>query len=149
MKSFTKVFFLTSLAFFLELTQASELSKEDFKITTFGEEQFLQKKDKELKLFKLSEAPFNSNVLDVVNNQKAPHLYFIIYQSQTAGTSVVATFYRAAVWDQKRDLFRGDVLYKVVVNKEGKETTELSQWKFEKDKMIVIHDNRQVGEIPY
>ncbi len=148
MKATLKVMTLTFMAFFLGSAQASELSKEDFKITTYGEEKFLQKKDSELKLYKIT-APHYAKVLEVIHNPKAPHLYFITYISQTAGTSVLATFYRAAVWDQKKQLFKGDVLYKVVVNKSGKKETELAQWKFEKDKMIVIHDKEQIGVIPY
>ncbi len=148
MKAILKAIYFTFLALLLGSVQASELSKEDFKVTTYGEERFLQKKDSELKLYKLT-APHYAKVIDVINNPQAPHLYFITYISQTAGTSVLATFYRAAVWDQKKQMFKGDVLYKVVVNKNGKQETELAQWKFEKDKMIVIHDKEQIGEISY
>ncbi|MEC7278126.1 MAG: hypothetical protein VXV96_17525 [Bdellovibrionota bacterium] len=143
---------LTFFVLFHSLSAYSgELSSDDFKIKSYGDEKFLQKKDSDLKLYKLSGIPHNAKVLKVINNPKAPHLYFIVYLSEHAGTSLVATFYRAVIWNEKKGLFTGDIFYQVVENEGAgdKEKKIPATWKFEDEKMIVIHKGKKIKEVPY
>lgn len=129
---------------------ADEVSKEDFKIKFYGKNYFLQKKSKDLKLYKLERGSANQRVIKIINKEQARNLFFVVYLDSFAGTSTTATFYRAVVWDNKKKLFIGDVPYETVINEGGPtQSKEMAKWIFKDGTIEVYQENEKVKELSY
>ena len=140
-----------TLFFYSLITFAGELSTEDFKVKKYGKDYFLQKKDRELKLYKIERAGMNSKVTQIIHKKEAKDLYFVVYLDSFAGTSTTATFYRAVIWNNNKKLFIGDVPYETVVNEGAPkgEKKEKAQWVFKKGTLEVFKEGEKIKEITY
>lgn len=143
----TFILFITAL----NQVKAEELDKSDFKIEEISGRYFIKKKDKDLKLFEVQEHHPDPKVLDVLSFKEAPHLSFIIYPAGFTGTSVVASYYKAAIYDQKKGLFIGDILYKIQVNEgiKDKEMEIKASWKFRNGQLNVFKEDKLIETIDY
>ncbi len=111
----------------------------NWKIVTGDNSYYIQKLDKETKMYQISSIGGVPKVTEILKKEEAPQYIFVIYYAGSAGTTAIVTSYRAVIFKQESNKFIADIPYKY----SSDQIDEIIQptWSFTNQKLTVYDDS--------
>ncbi len=134
MKTITLFLFLFSILIEAKARNYGENIK-DWKIITGENNYYIQKLDKEPRMFKISSIGGLPKIKKIIEKKQSPDIIYVIYYAGSAGTSHIITSYRAVAFNLKKNKFLGDLAYEYK-SEQGEKVYQPS-WRFKDGKLIV------------